>query len=61
MVTGGGSGIGAAVAADLARRGHDVRLVEDWSLGWVAAAAQQDGMLTAAASPRGMQTYALGR
>ena len=53
--------IGSEVAAELERRGHDVRMVEDWSLGWVAAASREDLRMTAAASPRGMQTYAVGR
>ena len=45
----------------LQARGHDVAVVDDWSLGWVAAASRNGDRLTAAASPRGMQTYAVGR
>jgi gamma-glutamyltranspeptidase/glutathione hydrolase len=47
--------------AELARRGHDVAVVPDWSLGWVSAASRVGQRLSAAASPRGMQTYAVGR
>ncbi len=50
-----------AVAADLARRGRDIVIVPDWTLGWVSAASRDGHRLTAAASPRGMQTYAIGR
>jgi hypothetical protein len=49
------------LAPALTALGHDVRVVEDWSLGWVAAARREGPCLTAAASPRGMQTYAVGR
>ena len=53
--------IGKSVADELTRRGHDVRMVADWSLGWVSAASREGQRLTAAASPRGLQTYAIGR
>ena len=33
----------------------------DWSLGRVSAVAREDGLLKAAANPRGMQGYAVGR
>lgn len=33
--------IGKSVADDLARRGHDMRMVADWSLGWVSAASRE--------------------
>ena len=42
-------------------RGHDVVVHDDWSLGQVCAAARIDGQLRAAASPRLMQCYAVGR
>jgi gamma-glutamyltranspeptidase/glutathione hydrolase len=32
-----------------------------WSLGRVVAAGRQDGMVIAAATPRLMQAYAIGR
>jgi gamma-glutamyltranspeptidase/glutathione hydrolase len=53
--------IPGSVAADLQRRGHDVIQVPDWSLGWMSAASREGERLRAAASPRGMQTYAVGR
>jgi gamma-glutamyltranspeptidase / glutathione hydrolase len=49
------------VAAALRERGHHVRVTDDWSLGRVSAAGREDGLLKAAANPRGMQGYAVGR
>ena len=50
------------VVAELRRRGHDVRVAEDWSLGRVSAAAvDKGGLLRAAASPRRVQGYAVAR
>jgi gamma-glutamyltranspeptidase / glutathione hydrolase len=50
------------VVAELRRRGHDVHVAGDWSLGRLSAVARgPDGMLRAAANPRAMQGYALGR
>ena len=50
------------MVADLRRRGHDVTVTDDWSLGRVSAVARDpDGMLRAGANPRGMQGYAAGR
>jgi gamma-glutamyltranspeptidase/glutathione hydrolase len=50
------------VVDELRRRGHEVHVAGDWSLGRLSAAARgSDGMLRAAANPRGMQGYALGR
>ena len=50
------------VVADLQRRGHEVTLWPAWSLGRVTAVAREpDGLLKAAANPRGMQGYAVGR
>ena len=45
------------------RRGHEVELHEDWALGRLTAACHQrrDGMVRAAATPRLMQAYAIGR
>lgn len=52
----------ADVVAGLRRRGHDVELGEPWSEGRLSATARQaDGCLRAAANPRGMQGYAVGR
>ncbi len=56
------SRFGSRTVADLQRRGHDVTLWPPWSLGRVTAVAREpDGLLKAAASPRGMQGYAVGR
>jgi gamma-glutamyltranspeptidase/glutathione hydrolase len=54
---------GAEVVAELRRRGHDVQVRPDWSLGRVTAVAddQQGGLLRAAASPHHVQAYAVGR
>jgi gamma-glutamyltranspeptidase/glutathione hydrolase len=50
-----------AVLEDLRRRGHLVNVRPAWSLGRVSAVARRDGVLYAAANPRGMQGYAVGR
>jgi gamma-glutamyltranspeptidase / glutathione hydrolase len=50
-----------AVIAELRERGHEVEVTADWSLGRVSAVAREDGLLKAAANPRGMQGYAVGR
>jgi gamma-glutamyltranspeptidase/glutathione hydrolase len=42
-------------------RGHNVALEGDWSLGRVCAAERSGGLLRAAATPRFMQGYAVGR
>jgi gamma-glutamyltranspeptidase/glutathione hydrolase len=52
---------GEQVVADLRRRGHRVTVTPPWSLARVSAVARRDGMLYAAANPRGMQGYAAGR
>jgi gamma-glutamyltranspeptidase / glutathione hydrolase len=49
------------VVAQLRQRGHEVVLTGDWALGRVSAAARENGLLKAAANPRGMQGYAIGR
>jgi gamma-glutamyltranspeptidase/glutathione hydrolase len=53
--------VGAAVIADLRRRGHLVNVRPAWSLGRMTAVARRNGVLYAAATPRGMQAYATGR
>jgi gamma-glutamyltranspeptidase/glutathione hydrolase len=50
-----------AVIEELRRRGHLVNVRPDWSLGRVSAVARRNGVLYAAANPRGMQGYAVGR
>lgn len=55
-------GFGEAVIADLRARGHKVTVAEPWSVGRLTAARRDpDGVLTAAATPRLMQAYAVGR
>jgi gamma-glutamyltranspeptidase / glutathione hydrolase len=53
--------LGARTIAALRSRGHDVGVVDPWSLGRVSAVARDDGWLKAAANPRGAQGYAAGR
>ena len=54
-----------ATAAELRRRGHQVQVGADWSEGRLSACAAErtpEGtVLKAAANPRGMQGYAIGR
>ena len=50
-----------AVRAELARRGHHLDMVPDWSLGRLSAVSRTGPMLKAAANPRYMQGYAFGR
>jgi gamma-glutamyltranspeptidase/glutathione hydrolase len=53
---------GPHVKAELERRGHRVVDVPAWHLGRMTAAGiRADGMLHAAADPRGMECYAAGR
>jgi gamma-glutamyltranspeptidase/glutathione hydrolase len=51
------------VVAALRARGHDVTVVDGWSLGRLSAVSRDPGseLLRAAANPRGMQGYAAGR
>ncbi|WP_328583980.1 gamma-glutamyltransferase family protein [Streptomyces sp. NBC_00370] len=51
------------VIEELRRRGHDVTVGEPWSEGRLCAVARDPhtGILSAAANPRGMQGYAVGR
>ncbi|SEE01732.1 gamma-glutamyltransferase 2. Threonine peptidase. MEROPS family T03 [Streptomyces sp. 2224.1] len=57
------SRIGGGVIDGLRRRGHLVTLGEAWSEGRLCAVARdaETGVLSAAANPRGMQGYAVGR
>lgn len=56
------SRLGAEVIAGLAARGHAVEDAGPWSLGRLSAAGvRTDGLLVAAANPRGAQGYAAGR
>jgi len=55
--------LGADVVSELRRRGHDVSVSGDWSLGRVSAAGPDPdtGFLRAAANARGALGYAVGR
>jgi gamma-glutamyltranspeptidase/glutathione hydrolase len=46
---------------ELWRRGHRLEVCEDWSLGRMTAACRDGEILKAAANPRFMQGYAIGR
>ena len=46
---------------ELRRRGHEVEVGEDWSEGRLVAASLDGPRRRAAANPRGMQGYAIGR
>ncbi len=54
--------LGERVVASLEARGHIVTRAGDWTLGRLSTVgAGEDGVLYAAANPRGMQGYAAGR
>ncbi len=54
--------LGEQVIDELRRRGHEVTVTGPWSLGRISAAGTRaDGLVHAAANPRGMQGYAAGR
>jgi gamma-glutamyltranspeptidase/glutathione hydrolase len=56
------SRLGDDDVAELRRRGHEVVVADPWSLGRVSVAGRTPrGTLVAAANPRGMQGYAVGR
>ncbi|MGZ0145524.1 gamma-glutamyltransferase family protein [Kribbella sp. WER1] len=56
------SRVGAHIRDELVRRGHVVTESDPWSLGRLCAVRKEaDGVLAAAANPRGMQGYAVGR
>ncbi|MCC2609864.1 gamma-glutamyltransferase family protein [Neorhizobium petrolearium] len=56
------SNIGAEVLDELRRRGHQVTVADPWSVGRLTAARRDaDGLMRAAATPRLMQAYAVGR
>ena len=47
---------------DLRKRGHKVEVAEPWTVGRLTAASRTpDGLLHAAATPRLMQAYDVGR
>jgi gamma-glutamyltranspeptidase/glutathione hydrolase len=49
------------VITGLRDRGHHIKVREDWSLGRISAVSRDGRVLRAAANPRGMQGYAVGR
>lgn len=53
--------LATAEQSELLRRGHQLEVREDWSLGRMTAAAKDGAILKAAANPRFMQGYAIGR
>ena len=53
--------LGEDVIAGLARRGHAITRAGDWALGRLCVVGREDGLLYAAANPRGAQGYAAGR
>ncbi len=54
--------IGETVINDLKTRGHDLEIVDEWTVGRLTAAEREsNGLLRAAATPRLMQAYAIGR
>jgi gamma-glutamyltranspeptidase/glutathione hydrolase len=56
------TGFPAGVVEDLRRRGHEIVEAPRWSVGRLTAAERgADGVLRAAATPRLMQAYAIGR
>lgn len=56
------SSFGKDVVDELRASGHDVEVSENWAIGRLTAASRDaDGVLKAAATPRLMQAYAMGR
>jgi gamma-glutamyltranspeptidase/glutathione hydrolase len=54
--------VGEVALGDLRKRGHDVTVSDAWTVGRLTAAKREpDGLLMAAATPRLMQAYAIGR
>jgi gamma-glutamyltranspeptidase/glutathione hydrolase len=56
------SSFGEDLLSELRTRGHDVSIADPWTIGRLTAARRDaDGLLRAAATPRLMQAYAIGR
>lgn len=54
--------IGESVLAELKKRGHQITRADAWTIGRLTASRREpDGLLRAAATPRLMQAYAVGR
>jgi gamma-glutamyltranspeptidase/glutathione hydrolase len=52
---------GAETLDELTRRGHRLNIADGWSLGRLCAASSTNGLIKAAATPRHMEAYAIGR
>jgi len=52
---------GVETLAELTRRGHRLNIADGWSLGRLCAASSTNGLIKAAATPRHMEAYAIGR
>jgi gamma-glutamyltranspeptidase/glutathione hydrolase len=52
---------GPDVLGELERRGHRLNVADGWSLGRLCAASLSNGLIKAAATPRHMEAYAIGR
>ena len=52
---------GTATLDELTRRGHRLNIADGWSLGRLCAASAANGLIKAAATPRHMEAYAIGR
>jgi gamma-glutamyltranspeptidase / glutathione hydrolase len=52
---------GAETLAELTRGGHRLNIADGWSLGRLCAASSTNGLIKAAATPRHMEAYAIGR
>jgi gamma-glutamyltranspeptidase/glutathione hydrolase len=52
---------GDAAIAALRKRGHQINVEGPWALGRVCAVAREEGTMSAAATPRLMQAYAIAR
>ncbi|MBZ9602359.1 gamma-glutamyltransferase family protein [Phyllobacterium chamaecytisi] len=56
------AGVGADVLDALRQKGHEITVADPWTVGRMTAAKRDaDGLLRAAATPRLMQAYAVGR
>ena len=54
--------LGDEVIGDLRKRGHNIEIAEPWTVGRLTAAKRDsNGLMRAAATPRLMQAYAIGR
>jgi gamma-glutamyltranspeptidase / glutathione hydrolase len=52
---------GQKTLEELTRRGHRLTVADGWSLGRLCAASREGGVIKAAATPRFMEAYAIGR